>query len=232
MVLLEGAVSGLAGGVASGFVLGGGNSLVTNGNFDGFLESAITGAVIGGVTGAVIGGVVGGYQAYKQGNNIWTGKSNSISPQIELDYEKMDELAPKISDSQESSFRQFSFEENGHSYELNPDFKVSNGTHLSDSRSISLNRPKIHGYANRQWSHEKYHAFPRSMDKTIVEDGISFTHNGNTGFVYPGYVDGKMGYFNITVDANFIIKHRMFYPLNKVQQIWVGTPNDRIYLFK
>jgi len=57
------------------------------------------------------------------------------------------------------------------------------------------------------------------MDKQIVEEGLFLSNNGSTGFIYPGYVDETMGFYNITMDASGIIKHRMFYPMNKVHQI-------------
>jgi hypothetical protein len=58
----------------------------------------------------------------------------------------------------------------------------------------------------------------------------SFISNkGMSGFVYPGYVDGKMGFYNIILDEYNIVKHRMFYPMNKVNQIWVGSPDFKIF---
>lgn len=94
--VIGGAASGFAGGATSGFVLGGGNSIVTNGwDMSAALKAGFNGMLVSAISGALIGGAVGGYSAYKQGNNIWTGKSN-YTPQVELDYKQMDELAPKI----------------------------------------------------------------------------------------------------------------------------------------
>lgn len=222
-----GAISGLAGGFSSGFVLGGGNSVVTNGSFEGFFQSAVTGALIGGMTGAVIGGVAGGYSAYKQGNNFWTGKPNSIAPQVELDYEQMDNLAPKL--PIENKQISLTSSTNGVEYKLNSNFKISHSKYLTDSKYIYIKRPQIKGYANRVWSSEKFHNFPRSMDKQIVEEGLFFSNNGSTGFIYPGYVDKTMGFYNITMDAFGIIKHRMFYPMDKAHQIWVGSKDFRFF---
>jgi len=56
-----------------------------------------------------------------------------------------------------------------------------------------------------------------------------FDSYGSTGFIYPGYVDETMGFYNITMDASGIIKHRMFYPMNKVHQIWVGSKDFKFF---
>lgn len=179
------------------------------------------------MTGAVIGGVVGGYSAYKQGNNFWTGKPNSIAPQVELNYEEMDKLAPKLPVENKPVFG--ANNTNGVKYELNSNFKITHSKYLPDSKNTFINRPQIKGYANREWSSDKFHNFPRSMDKQIVEEGLFLSNNGSTGFIYPGYVDETMGFYNITMDASGIIKHRMFYPMNKVHQIWVGSKDFKFF---
>ena len=77
--ILGGTLAGLVGGATSGFILGAGNSIVANGwNMSAAFNAGINGMVTGAITGAVIGGAVGGISAYKQGNNIWTGKSDEI----------------------------------------------------------------------------------------------------------------------------------------------------------
>lgn len=100
---------------------------------------------------------------------------------------------------------------------------------MTDSKGLSMNRPSIKSYANRVWSSEKYHNFPTNMDKTIVSQGLYVTHNGASGFVYPGYVDGKMGYYNIILDSKGVVIHRMFYPINKAHQIWVGSRDFKLF---
>ena len=77
--ILGGTLAGFVGGAISGFILGAGNSIVANGwNMSAAFNAGINGMVTGAITGAVIGGAVGGISAYKQGNNIWTGKSDEI----------------------------------------------------------------------------------------------------------------------------------------------------------
>ena len=95
--IIGGAASGFLGGAASGFLLGSGNYIVANGwDMEAAFKAGINGMVTSAISGALIGGVVGGYSAYKQDNNIWTGKPNGFTPQVELDYEEMDALAPKM----------------------------------------------------------------------------------------------------------------------------------------
>ena len=78
---MGGAIAGVSGGIASGFISGGFMSGLPGGDGD-FLGGAGKGALYGGIGGAVIGGAGGGFAAYKSGNNVWTGNPirQSISP--------------------------------------------------------------------------------------------------------------------------------------------------------
>ena len=77
--ILGGTLAGLVGGATSGFILGAGNSIVANGwDLSAAFNAGVKGMVTSAITGAVIGGAVGAIYAYKQGNNIWTGKSDEI----------------------------------------------------------------------------------------------------------------------------------------------------------
>jgi hypothetical protein len=73
---IGGALSGLVAGVSSGAILGGGNSLLTNGNFSHFGSDTFNGMLIGGASGAIIGGIAGGVTSYFKNENIWTGEAN------------------------------------------------------------------------------------------------------------------------------------------------------------
>ena len=73
---LGGAILGGAGGGLSGFILGGGNALLSGGNF---WDSALTGLWQGAASGAVLGGISGGASASKHNKNFWTGKPNMTS---------------------------------------------------------------------------------------------------------------------------------------------------------
>ena len=60
----------------SGFILGGGNALLSGGNF---WDSALTGLWQGAASGAVLGGISGGASAHKNGQNYWTGNPHVTS---------------------------------------------------------------------------------------------------------------------------------------------------------
>ena len=226
---VSGAISGLTGGLSSGFVLGGGNSLVTNGNFDGFFENAIQGAFIGGVTGAVIGGVVGGYSAYKQGNNFWTGKPNSIAPQVELNYEEMDKLAPKYTHAEntsQNSFIETTIKENLQSAKYDIFYNTNETTQFSpEGISNNIQRPIIKGYNELQLSkpghQDLYHNFPRAIDDLVIQHGYVYpSSNGGTMYTLPGHINGAAGVYGIKINNMGIIYHRQFVPLGKIKGIY------------
>ena len=60
----------------SGFILGGGNALLSDVNF---WDSALTGLWQGAASSAVLGGISGGASAHKNGQNYWTGKPHVTS---------------------------------------------------------------------------------------------------------------------------------------------------------
>ena len=74
-----GALTGFVSGGLSGFILGGGNSIVLNGNLSGFIDGAWQGMLSGAISGAAIGGALGAYSAFKNGQNLLTGKPNESS---------------------------------------------------------------------------------------------------------------------------------------------------------
>ena len=75
---LGGALSGLVSGASAGFLLGGGNALVA-GNYNGFWNAALTGMAWGAGSGAILGAGMGAYSAWRNGQNILTGKPNESS---------------------------------------------------------------------------------------------------------------------------------------------------------
>ena len=93
-------LAGFVGGATSGFILGAGNSIVANGwNLSAAFNAGVNSMVTGAITGAVIGGAVGGISAYKQGNNIWTGKAKPQFYQPVIDTEMMESIAPKVNEN-------------------------------------------------------------------------------------------------------------------------------------
>ena len=75
---LGGALTGLVSGASAGFLLGGGNALVS-GNYDGFWNAALTCMAWGAGAGAIIGAGIGAYSAWKNGKDILTGGPNESS---------------------------------------------------------------------------------------------------------------------------------------------------------
>ena len=100
-----GLLIGGASGATSGFILGGGNSWLINGNFNSFLSDAFIGLAIGGVTGALIGGVTGAINAHNKGYDLWTGQPKQPLPQVNIDTELMESVAPKL-DSETLIFKE------------------------------------------------------------------------------------------------------------------------------
>lgn len=75
---LGGALTGLVSGASSGFLLSGGNALVS-GNYSGFWNAALKGMAWGAGTGAILGAGIGAYSAWKNGENLLVGGSNESS---------------------------------------------------------------------------------------------------------------------------------------------------------
>lgn len=72
--VLGGTISGFYAGAVSGFINGGANALVSGGGWSSFWKGATNSAIMGGFSGAALGGIFGGIDAFKSGNNVWTGK--------------------------------------------------------------------------------------------------------------------------------------------------------------
>ena len=103
----------------------------------------------------------------------------------------LESVAPKLQYKQDPVIQ---IQSNGHNYELNPNFRITHDNYIRESNGSFINRPSIEGYANRCWPEGKYHNFPRDMDNTIVNQGIYISNKGMSGFVYPGYVDGRWAF--------------------------------------
>lgn len=210
-----GALSGLLSGISAGALLGGGNALLSGGNI---LRSALMGAVWGGVSGAVIGAVVGGVSSYLKNENIWTGKSKSISlprhSSANTIPDEMPSIPPKdFHNSIDNSANDIEYSTN---YEV---FTYSGQTRnigVVENKHIQLERPKISGYLDKLSNKtDVHHSFPYSFDKQIVEQGMLFGTSGNSSMYYaPGYINGVKGFYTIGVNnQNGIIYHRQFIKL-------------------
>ncbi len=72
---VNGAISGAVGGAVGGFTSGFGNGEISGLNFSNSLKAGFSSAGTGAAYGSAIGGTAQGYQAYKNNENFWTGKS-------------------------------------------------------------------------------------------------------------------------------------------------------------
>ena len=75
---IGGALTGFVSGAATGLILGGGNSVLDNGNFSHFWGDAFKEAKTGAITGAVLGGISGSISAHNEGRGFWTGGPKNI----------------------------------------------------------------------------------------------------------------------------------------------------------
>ena len=215
--VLGGAAAGFLGGAASGFILGSGNSIVANGwDMSAAFKAGFDGMIVSALSGALIGGIAGGYAAYKQGNNIWTGKPN-YTPQIELDYEMMDELAPKIQDSslnnasQSNSLTHYTTEKGYHqimeSEKLNPSIGLKNARYGEGQYLTNLDaKDYTAGQISRRlygvpWNTPKVEYFIK-----INVNGLNVIQNNSYNFLIPGknplnlhgrIIDGGISLFKI-----------------------------------
>ena len=221
---LNGSIIGLASGAVGGFILGGGNSWATNGNFGSFFEDAFIGMAVGSVTGAVMGGVAGGIEAHHKGNNFWTGKSASTTSDMHLDFEIPDALTHRIVDKNSAAIPQMI------EIDRNAEFDIiysSDKIMPSSPEGIlrSIGRPTIKGYNEIQLSkpghQDLYHNFPRMIDEMVIKHGYAYppTHGG-TMYTLPGHVNGATGVYSIKINSAGIIYHRQFVPQVSIENIY------------
>jgi hypothetical protein len=71
-----GSITGGIGGMIGGFINGAGfTALSGESNLGKIMMGGVNGAAVGGVTGGITGGLFGGINAYKSGNNVWSGET-------------------------------------------------------------------------------------------------------------------------------------------------------------
>jgi RHS repeat-associated protein len=228
-----GALSGLLSGVSAGALLGGGNALLSGGNI---LRSALMGAVWGGVSGAVIGAVVGGVSSYLKNENIWTGKSKSISLPKHSSANTIPDEMPTHLTSESSIVSGSSAPINNtiehNTYELIINTREIQSYSLQDSRSVTFQRPNITGYNDRVFQRGgAFREFPTEFDGNIVKYGTMKTSGNSTGFIAPGKVNGQIGLYNISINNETgVVYHRLFYKWEDRFQIYIGK--DKKFFYK
>ncbi len=77
--IMAGAINGASDGLVSGFMLGTSNSLLEGNSFANSLNVGAVEGFSGFAFGALSGGVVGGFNAYKEGANLWKGSKLNTS---------------------------------------------------------------------------------------------------------------------------------------------------------
>ena len=150
-----GVLVGGASGATSGLILGGGNSWLSHGSFGDILSNAFLGAALGGLTGGVIGGVTSGIKASKQKCDFWTGKTKMLSPQVNINTEQMEAVAPKA--DTETLF-----------------FKEGNEPRLSEPIENTNKPTQIHHFAT-----DKNKTFTPEMEKIVNKYDLELKDNWN-----------------------------------------------------
>lgn len=230
--VIGGALSGLVSGVSAGGILGAGNSLMTNGNFNQIWGDALNGMIAGGVSGAVVGGIAGGVSSYLKGENIWTGKANPTSIEPRRPQNPQPDAMPtkpqldKQITQQEEILQSVSYD-----IEVNQT-NLYSGV-LTDGKSFNINRPKIRGYDIRIDNQmDKFHDFPRLLDSDIIKYGHMEQVGNTAGFIAKGHINGIAGYYNINVNMKTgMIFHRLFYSIDNRYQIYIKDANGNPWFF-
>lgn len=212
--------------MASGFVQGGGNALLQNGNIYSFFTGATTGLLMGGFSGAITGFAIGYFTAKIDGCNPLTGERYDVLRHRVI-ATTPDDIPTQVSPESQPINANIRHTQEGHVYELNIEshFIDSYGNTLVDgSKYSTFERPMFKGY-NENALYGKidtYHDFPRDFDEHIVKFGCMKMSSSGTGMIAPGWVDGVPGYYHINFNSQSgLIYHRMFYPLDKARQIRV-----------
>ena len=223
-----GLIAGGTAGATGGLILGGGNSWLSNGNFEDILSSAFIGAAMGGVTGAVIGGATGLIRAHKYGLDLWNGESK-FKPQVNIDKEMMEEVAPKIPDATTS---RTTANIEGNVPKLTPyekgkigvdqaikEFQEEGGVVYSQQVTIKVNgvtiRPDFVGYKDGmlyiyEVKNGPYAGFTKNqkmvISEILKERPVFIPRGVNAGRV-PMFQDLIINNRPYTGNYNFVIKH-------------------------
>ena len=230
---IGGALTGLVSGASAGFILGGGNTLVS-GNYNGFWDAALTGMAWGAGSGALLGAGIGAYSAWRNGQNPLTGGPNE-STILQARHRPQNPTPDAIAEQASADSRMAVNEgaQLGNKYDLEFSLDNSSSTITPDSKSIIISRPSIKGY-NPILDSKKdlYHDFPRLMDSEIVKYGYMEQVGNTTGFVAQGSLNGVAGYYNISLNTQTgIVFHRCFYDLSNKFQIYIKDINGKPWYF-
>ena len=225
-----GLMIGGASGATGGFILGGGNSWLSNGNFSNILSDAFFGCAIGGLTGALIGGVTGAISAHNKGYDLWTGQPKHLSPQINFDTELMESVAPKIPVEESTRFSSLNMESNAP--KLTPyqkgeigvqkaigEFIEEGGVVLQREVSINVDgvniKPDfvgmkdgmIHIYEVKNGPHAGFTQNQKIAIPKLIEQHLPFTPYGRNASNVPAFKSLIIDNKPYTGNYKFVIKH-------------------------
>ena len=230
---LGGALTGLVSGASSGFLLSGGNALVS-GNYSGFWNTALKGMAWGAGTGAILGAGIGAYSAWKNGENLLVGGSNESSI-LQARHRPENPTPDKIAEQAPIDSRMVVQDEikMGNSYDIEFSLDNSSFSSVTDGKSLYFKRPQINGYDTRlNMESDLYHNFPRMMDSDIIQYGRMEQVGNTAGFIAPGHINGIEGFYNINVNTKTgIIFHRVFYESSRRFQIYIKDSNGKPWYF-
>ena len=229
--IIGGAAAGFVGGATSGFILGAGNSIVANGwNLSAAFNAGVNSMVTGAITGAVIGGAVGGISAYKQGNNIWTGKAKPQIYQPVIDTEMMESIAPRQQVDVTANSLSYNIENN--SSKLTPyekgeigvqkaiqKFKEEGGVILQREVSLNVDGVRIRAdfvgmkdgipyiYEVKNGAHARFTINQNRAIPNILNQHLQFIPFGKNAMSVPAFKSFVLKREPFTGDYKFVIKH-------------------------
>ena len=106
-----------------------------------------------------------------------------------------------------------------------------NSSNIAERNATMVTRD-FTGYSDRIVQRDGHHDFPFMFDKEIVQHGTIKSTDVNTGFVYPGFRNGKPGYYNITIgNEDRLIYHREFRDFDERFKLYVKDGKGNKHCF-
>lgn len=187
------------------------------------------------LTWGIPAGTAGYWLAKAKGLDGWTGleKSSNVmathrrplmkNPDAMAAMSKADKKVPEYASSEVSITEETTYELPGGSY--------VNSSNIAERNATMVTRD-FTGYSDRIVPRDGHHDFPFMFDKEIIQHGTIRSTDVNTGFVYPGFRNGKPGYYNITIsNQDRVIFHREFRPFEERFKLYVKDGNGNKHHF-
>ena len=224
---IAGALYGAVGSGLSGAILGGGNAAILGQDIG---SAMFTGAWQGALTGFVFGGIYGGAKANANGLKYWSGKSKTPSIPHRPLMTEPDAMPAKPNADIGLSHSAVPEVTGTTTYEL-VDVPYVNSSNIAERNATMVTRD-FTGYTDRIVPRDTYHDFPFSYDKAIVQHGRSLSVGNETGYIWPGYVNGNPGFYQINVNNQTgLIYHRIFMEYKNRFDLYVGEGKNKLHFF-